>query len=111
LKDLSNEARRRIRRVGAKESVAEGRLDEINELNEPEDESSEPKQVLEAQTASEWLHDLMDRSDIPSQERESFLALREMTSQEAAEKYGRPANQVRQEKFRALKKLRRAVGL
>lgn len=110
LENISYEARRRIRRVGAKESVAEGRLDEINEFNEPGDESSGPEQVLEAACASELLHDLMDRSNLSGQERESFLALGEMTSQEAAEKYGRPANQVRQENFRALKKLRRAAG-
>jgi len=109
--DLSVEVRRRIRRLGAKESVAERRLGEINELNEPEDESSSPEQVLEPAFASALLHELMNKADLSGQERESFLALGEMTSPEAAEKYGRSAVQVRQENLRALKKLRLVAGL
>jgi hypothetical protein len=112
LKDLVNEARRRIRRVGAsRESVAERRLGERSELNEPEVEGSGPEQVLEAVWASELLHDLIDKSNLSGQERETFLALAEMTSEEAAEKLGRSAYQVRQEKLRAIRKLRRAAGL
>jgi hypothetical protein len=65
---------------------------------------------LQTFDAVERLQQLMNRARLSDQERESFLFLGRMTSQQAAKELGRSPEQLRQEKLRSIKKLRRAVA-
>lgn len=112
LQNLSNEALNRIRRVGASSaSVSEERHEKLAEKFDPADESAAFEEELKAAQAAELLQQYMDKANLSDQERETFLAFGELSGPEVAEKLGRPHGQVRQEKHRAIEKLRRAAGL
>jgi hypothetical protein len=136
LENLSSEARRRIRRVGAsKDNVAEERQDSRDRLEQATEDQGEreegsqgrPPHVkdyletmsrlgedpeLEAAFAAEVLQQIKEKSGVSEQQWQSLEAsFRLGSNKEAAEELVRSAEQVGKEKFEALKKLRRAAGL
>jgi len=135
LQNLSNEAVRRIRRVGAsKDNVAEERkhsIDRLEQAAEAQGEREEGSQgqpphlkdylktmrrlgedpELEPAFAAEFLQQIKEESEVSEQQWQSLEASILLGSnKEAAEELGRSAEQVGKEKFEALKKLRRAAG-
>jgi DNA-binding CsgD family transcriptional regulator len=78
----------------------------------PDDRVSEKmgRVDLQAFDAVERLQQLMNRAGLSDKERESFLILGRMTSQQAAKELGRSPEQLRQEKLRSVKKLRQAAA-
>ena len=135
LQNLSTEAVRRIRRVGAsKDNVAEERkvsIDPLEQAAENQGEQEEGSQErlpyskdyletmsrlgedpeLEAAFAAEFLQQIKEKSGVSEQQWRSLEASILLGSnKEAAEELGRSAEQVGKEKFEALKKLRRAAG-
>ena len=135
LENLSNEAARRIRRVGAsKDNIAEERQDSRDRLEQATEDQGEreegsqgrppPKDYLETMSrlgedpelesafAAEFLQQLKEKSGVSEQQWQSLEASILLGSnKEAAEALGRSADQVGKEKFEALKKLRRATEL
>ena len=135
LQNLSNEARRRIRRAGAsKDNIAEERkvsIDPLEQAAENQGEQEEGSQgrpphskdylktmsrlgedpELEAAFAAEFLQQIKEKSGVSEQQWQSLEAsFRLGSNKEAAEELGRSAEQVGKEKFEALKKMRRAAG-
>jgi hypothetical protein len=136
LQNLSNVARRRIRRMGAsKDDVAEERQDSSDSLEQAAEDQGEREEgsqgrpphlkdylktmsrlgedpELEAAFAAESLQQIKEKSGVSEQQWQSLEASILLGSnKEAAEELGRSAEQVGKEKFEALKKMRCAAGL
>lgn len=110
-KDIRREVGNRIRR---EETKAKKNMYAVP-LFLPDDLIGEDKDTervdLQAFDAAELLQRLMNRARLSAQEREALFALGRMTSKEAAKELGRSPEQLRQEKLRSVKKLRRAAEL
>jgi DNA-binding CsgD family transcriptional regulator len=107
-RDIMNRAGNRIRRDATKAK----RDSFASPLLLPDDRVSEKmgRVDLQAFDAVERLQQLMNRAGLSDKERESFLILGRMTSQQAAKELGRSPEQLRQEKLRSVKKLRQAAA-
>ncbi|QYJ15181.1 hypothetical protein Rxycam_00996 [Rubrobacter xylanophilus DSM 9941] len=105
---LTNETTRRIRRTGAgKNAPADSRIVSLAGAGEP----SDSEELFRVSEAADRLEQIMQSARLTQQEREAFEASVLYGSEEAARRLGRPVNQIYQEKYRALRKLRRAAGL
>ena len=76
----------------------------------PEQLPSE-EQELAAFFDQEYLRSLLKKAGLSAQEFEVFRLSADLTNKEIAARLDRPQNQVAQEKFRAMQKLRQAAGL
>jgi DNA-binding CsgD family transcriptional regulator len=76
----------------------------------PEQLPSE-EQELAAFFDQEYLRSLLKKAGLSAQELEVFRLCADLTNKEIAARLDRPQNQVAQEKFRAMQKLRQAAGL
>ncbi|MGI9050521.1 MAG: hypothetical protein ACR2GU_14305 [Rubrobacteraceae bacterium] len=128
LRELTNEARRRVRRTGAgTDAVSEERLTPRDALEEAVEGGEEwpaglggylktAKEMgedpnLTAIWAADELERLRTKANLSGQEWEAFEASKLLgSSKAAARELGRSPEQVRQEKYRALTKLRKAAG-
>lgn len=107
LRKLTNETTRRIRRFGAgKDAPADSRIASLAGA-----EPSDSEELFRVSEAADRLEQIMQSARLTQQEREAFEASVLYGSEEASRRLGRPANQIRQEKYRALRKLRRVAGL
>ncbi len=106
-KDIMNRVGSRIRREATK--AREGSF--AAPLLLPDDQVSEDRGRVDllAFDAAAHLQQLLNRADLSAQEEESFLILGRMTSKQAAKELGRSPEQIRQEKLRAVLKLRAAA--
>ena len=129
LRDLTNEARRRVRRMGAsKDAVSEDRLASWSALEEAAEGGEERPPGLDSylkatkemgedsNLGAEWAADelarLLAKANLSAQQWEAFEAAARLGSnKEAAEELGRSPNQVGVEKAKALEKLHHAAEL
>ena len=128
LRDLTNEARRRVRRMGASEdAVSEDRLVSWSALEEAAEGGEERPAGLysylkatkekdeDSGLVAEWATDklarLLAKANLSAQQWEALeAAFRLGGNKEAAEELGRSPNQVGVEKAKALEKLHHAAG-